>query len=753
MSKTQVNKTMDPIMQLQTDSAALAWARSRVAVLSVEALGDDDDGSKTFRLHTADDAVQLKLFPKRLSQRLGSIEVVSQRFPQDVPRVLAVDAQMGWLLTAQQADKTLSAHSRESQQALLLAHLAGIQAKARSDTGFLSGLPRFDCAAMPQHLLAFLQRLKAEDGVGAGPPGAEAFIGKTSAQRYARLFQARLPLLAQHLAAASALPPTLVHGNLRYRHGSLRDDGTCLLSDWDDCAAGPAGTCLFAVFDGCTKPAIWLSRWAATGSPPDTEDGRLLAAYVRPLVAAAYADEATLLAALPGAICAGLIRAIVNYEQFPATAGARHVSVRMHERLEDLLNLCDWLSTKDHSMAMAMVADYEKGVHSRDDYVRARQLLQDQAARHPDRADLLGRFAVLSRQLGEVDVAAQACREATRLDPSNTRWWLELARASLITLDFDGCRDGLAKAATVDAQSPAVADLQRRLDEMVGLAQAADQPGGWPQVRVSDEERRLGRLDPERLALLAMLFKKHGAVQIDNVFDADYIKSLHQAFLKRYAQQLDEQSQGDNRVVGDKRFMLTLEMEDEFGVPDFYASPLLLPLMQRVLGDDLILHAYTTVISLPGAEIQHVHKDHSALFETDGGWQMALPCFAAQFLVPMIPMNLHTGTTRIVMRSQNLNFDEVQGMPHHDPVISPGSCMLVDYATVHYGGPNLSDRVRPLVSIAYSKPWFRDFWAFNLQAPMQFTHKYFKSQRETVRKLLAWRDAERRNANREQAPG
>ena len=238
---------MDPIMQTQTDRAALAWARSRVAVLSVEAQGDDDDGSKTFRLHMADDAAQLKVYPTRLSQRLGSIEGVSLRFPHDVPRVLAVDAQMGWLLTAQQAGRPLSDDSSESQQALLLAHLAGIQGKACSDTGFLSGLPRFDFAAMPQQLLAFLQSTQAQDGAASGPPGAEAFIGRTSAQRYARLFQARLPLLAQHIASVSALPPTLVHGNLHYRHGSLRDDGTCLLSDWDECAAGPAGACLFAV--------------------------------------------------------------------------------------------------------------------------------------------------------------------------------------------------------------------------------------------------------------------------------------------------------------------------------------------------------------------------------------------------------------------------------------------------------------------------------------------------------------------------
>ena len=301
----------------------------------------------------------------------------------------------------------------------------------------------------------------------------------------------------------------------------------------------------------------------------------------------------------------------------------------------------------------------------------------------------------------------------------------------------------------VDAAHDAVVALKQRLEEFTSIVETAAKPGGWPQVAIPEDERLAGRMSPERVSLVTMLFKKYGAVQLDNVFDPAHIEGLHQEFLQRYAAQLDERSQGDNLVVGDKRFMITLDMEGGFGSPDFYASGLLLPTMKRILGDDLILNSYTTVISLPGAELQHVHKDHTALFEPEGGWHMGLPTFVLQAIVPLIPLDLTVGTTRTVMGSQHKDWDEVEDMPYHEPIVPTGSLFLIDYATVHYGLPNLSDRVRPITCLGYAKPWFRDFWNYNLQAPMQFTSSYLKAQREEIRKLLTWRDAERRVANRE----
>jgi hypothetical protein len=38
-----------------------------------------------------------------------------------------------------------------------------------------------------------------------------------------------------------------------------------------------------------------------------------------------------------------------------------------------------------------------------------------------------------------------------------------------------------------------------------------------------------------------------------------------------------------------------------------------------------------------------------------------------------------------------------------------GDCMLVDYRTMRAGLANMSERVRPILYLAYERPWFFDF--------------------------------------------
>ena len=192
-------------------------------------------------------------------------------------------------------------------------------------------------------------------------------------------------------------------------------------------------------------------------------------------------------------------------------------------------------------------------------------------------------------------------------------------------------------------------------------------------------------------------------------------------------------------------------MDDVFGSPGVIASDMLLPLMKQILGDECILGAYTAVISLPGSEDQQLHKDHTPLFR-EKGWSLELPTFAAQIILPLVTMDETTGTTRCFKDTQGVTYEAAAELPSFDPVVPQGSCLLIDYSTAHRGLANRSDQVRPIMALAYSRPWFRDIWNYHLQPSMRFASSYFEDAPAEVRKLIAWREIERRTFRQERDP-
>jgi hypothetical protein len=720
---------------------ALAWAGQHVAVNAAEAVRSND-WAKTYMLTGAGPSAYLKMVPAQRARQLAHCADIAGRFPAHVPEVLAFDAQRGWLLTADHGGQELGDDDdqAEAEQRMLLASLAGMQVQASRDPAWLAGFDHVDPTQMPRRLLQFL----AADGGVVAPLGAAAFIGAPAAARYLSLLQPRMGLIAAHIAKAAELPPTLVHGDLHTGNAAQVGSDRCIIHDWDECAVGPAGTCLHALFDGATLPAILLARWEASGTPMDTLEGRLLSGYVRALAEGGYASEPLLRRCLAAAICAGQVRFIVTYGEFDHDPTARHPGRMIRQLLDNLLDLADWLAAQDPETALGMAADYE----ARREWVRARQLLQDQVARNPEDPVLIGHYARLARRAGDGEAAEEACREAIRLQPAEAAWRLELARVYLDRLDLTACRDALQAARERAPGTAELARLETRYGEFDAAVQAAAAPDGWPQVQVSPEERAQGVLQPDTLTLLIELFRAHGVVQINGVFEPDYIGQLHRTFLERYAREMGEREHDNHLQVGDRRYMLTLAMDDVFGAPQIIANGLLLPAMHRLFGKDCILGAYTTVISLPGSEDQQIHKDHTPLFDEEG-WSLELPCVAAQVIVPLIRMDHQTGPTRSFKDTQGIAYQDAVGLPSHDPVIEPGSCLFIDYATVHYGLANRSQQVRPIMSMVYSRPWFRDVWNYHLQPPMRFTSAFFERAPNDVRKLIAWREIERRTVHQE----
>ena len=204
------------------------------------------------------------------------------------------------------------------------------------------------------------------------------------------------------------------------------------------------------------------------------------------------------------------------------------------------------------------------------------------------------------------------------------------------------------------------------------------------------------------------LFLTNGVLTVHQLFPQPFIRQLYDAFCDRYHPYFGQQEYADALDVGDKRRMLTVEFQAPFNHPDLYGNPFLLAVMRSLLGDDVVLGSFGAVIALPGAQHQHIHRDHPPLFNNEA-FDLTLPSFAITLVVPLVNLTPETGSTRVWKgshrQSDSIKADEATSFV---PLMPTGSCYLMDYQLLHGGTPNQSNWVRPLLYLIYHRPWFQE---------------------------------------------
>lgn len=738
---------VDAVLDARADGEAVAWARGRFAVDDAECIGQSP-WARTHRLTGPSGVAYLKIVPLHQKRQLQRTALVAERLPEHVPRVLAVDSDRGWLLSQTHGGRDLGYDASGADLESVADAYARLQARAASWTDVRGRFRSVEVLAQPDLLLDFLARqTTAVGGHAPSEVGADYFLGPDDAQRYHRLLQRRLALLNAHIAPAAALPDTLAHGDLRPPNVALLDSGQCVLMDWDDMAIGPAGLCLHGLFQGCTLPTILLARLASGLALPESDTARLTLAYLDALSASGYAPHDVLLRGLPGAMCAGQMRFIVTFGRFPGESGRSDSADTLRSRLSDLLDLCDWLATRQPDTTLEYARDYaEQG-----EAPRAQRLYQDLVARQPERVDLLGSYGMASRAAGALDVAEEAFSEAIERQPDHAEWHLGLARTRLDALDLGGGERAARAALRVAPQSGEARATLARARTLQRVRASAARADGFARIDLNADEQARQRLDADTLALAAELFQAQGVLQIDHLFPAERIQALQQVFLALYADQFHAGDHPDALQLGHKRYMFTVDMDRVDGAAALAASEQLLPLVQSLLGKDCVLGAYTSAISLPGSRDQRLHKDHPPLFP-DTAWHHTLPSFALQLMVPLVPLTALNGTTRVYKGTHRLPTDEAEQQPFHDPLLPLGSGLLLDYRCLHRGLANRSEQVRPILTLVFNRPWFRDTRNYGQQPPLRFSRGFLEAAPRPLRGLLQWWEDERRIAGPASSP-
>jgi hypothetical protein len=411
----------------------------------------------------------------------------------------------------------------------------------------------------------------------------------------------------------------------------------------------------------------------------------------------------------------------------------------MQDRLSDLLDLCDLLATRDTESRLAFAQDYE----DQGEYRRAQQLLQDHSARHPEDAQAWARLAGVMRKRGDLADAEEAYREAVARAPHDAAAHAGLGGVLMERLDLAASRAQLELAVAADPASVVAREDLARVRGLEDTLQQAALPERMPILHLDPEDTAAGRLRPEQVAMGVKLFDTYGTVQIDNAFPVAMIERLQHEFMARYSPYFRVDDHPDALRLGDKRYMLTVDMEDPFDDPGLIGAPMVLPIIRKLLGDDCVLGAFTAVISLPGSRDQRLHKDHPALFP-DTEWHFSLPCFAAQIIIPLVPLNEFTGTTRFYKGTHRVPTEQAEELGAQDPVVPLGGCLLNDYRCAHRGVGNRSQIVRPILTLIFNRPWFRDYKNYGRQPPLRFGDAAYERMPAQQQALIGWWKEERK---------
>jgi hypothetical protein len=268
---------------------------------------------------------------------------------------------------------------------------------------------------------------------------------------------------------------------------------------------------------------------------------------------------------------------------------------------------------------------------------------------------------------------------------------------------------------------------------------------GIARIVPSQSERMGDSLARETVESASRRFRIDGALILEDIIDATIITEARRVFFERYSQYLDGGRHAAALRVGDRRLIITINIEPPFDSPQLFANPFLLPVLEAALDEDFVLGALGIVCSLASAPAQHRHADGGFLFPRTS-LDRLLPASAITVGIPLLEMNEVHGTTALWLgshRDESRIPNEDASVPNKEgiePVVREGSCILWDFRLSHGGTPNRGAVARPLMYLTYCRPWFFEHLNYgksNLeQKPLLVKKDFWSGLSEEHRRLL-----------------
>lgn len=268
---------------------------------------------------------------------------------------------------------------------------------------------------------------------------------------------------------------------------------------------------------------------------------------------------------------------------------------------------------------------------------------------------------------------------------------------------------------------------------------------GLPIVTVTADDRASGLLARDSTLAIFKALHENGMVILRELFLRDAIEALYNEFAARYgnfdasAMLAMSERPAPNPVQknGNARFEVVIRMTGGFGQPSLFANPLLTTILGTMLGDDIMrLASMTAVISFPGAQTQHTHRDNPLLYEEFPHVGVALPPYAVTVAIPLVDVDHTVGPTGFWLGSHRWKDNHTRPETMESTPFQRGDCLLVDSRTIHAGMANASTMVRPILYMMYCREWFYDDCNHRQRLPLDITLEEIQALPKNVQSLM-----------------
>ncbi|MBW7457335.1 phytanoyl-CoA dioxygenase family protein [Paenibacillus sepulcri] len=238
------------------------------------------------------------------------------------------------------------------------------------------------------------------------------------------------------------------------------------------------------------------------------------------------------------------------------------------------------------------------------------------------------------------------------------------------------------------------------------------------KIQLSEEERKNGRFDPDKLEFATALLRANGAIIVEDVLGPERTDVINEKFSQILAEFEKNYSYGDSEFNAQgqtKNMRMDLPFMAPFIEEDVVANPFFLDIAEQILGEDLTLRYLASNNSMPGGtKKQPVHSDTGPLFPET--YNFTTPTHSLVLHIPMCNFTELNGATEFYPGGTHLNPDHIFKNPkliqklgevmHFEQAIMPkGSFLIRDKKVWHRGCPNRSDQPRGLFTFIYQRAW------------------------------------------------
>lgn len=227
-----------------------------------------------------------------------------------------------------------------------------------------------------------------------------------------------------------------------------------------------------------------------------------------------------------------------------------------------------------------------------------------------------------------------------------------------------------------------------------------------PLLPLSAEERRSQALSPQSLKLATQCVQVDGYVAFESVLPPALTQALHAEFMRVFEEHVARTD--PNR--GANRYQMHLPFRAPFCDPAILENPLLVPVIETLVGKDCVCHYFASDTPLPGSDFQAVHSDVEMLFpETP----LSLPAYSVVLNIPLVDFTEENGPLEVWPGGTHLMPGGVDpgalapAMRSERVLMPAGSMLLRDMRMWHRGTPNNGTAPRPNLAMIFSRPWLK----------------------------------------------